>query len=147
MRAASIILARMVRRPTLLLLLALAALSPRIGAQSATPLDIHFIDVEGGQATLFVLPSGESMLVDTGFPGLNGRDPDRIAAAAKRAGLSRIDTLVVTHYHADHAGGVPALAARIPIGTVVDHGPTVESGDQPAALHNAYVGARATGRP
>jgi beta-lactamase superfamily II metal-dependent hydrolase len=146
MRVAAIILARMVRRPALLLVLALAALSPPMGAQSAKPLDIHFIDVEGGQATLFVLPSGESMLVDTGFPGLNGRDADRIAAAAKRAGLSRIDTLVVTHYHADHVGGVPALASRMPIGTFVDHGPTVESGDQPAALYNTYVDARAKGR-
>ena len=133
-------------RRALLLVVAFAAFAPPTAAQVVKPLDIHFIDVEGGQATLFVLPTGESMLVDTGFPGLNGRDADRIAAAAKRAGLSRIDTLVVTHYHSDHVGGVPALASRIPIGTFVDHGPTVESGDQPASLFNAYVDARAKGR-
>jgi competence protein ComEC len=127
-------------------LVTVALLSPRIGAQSAKPLDIHVIDVEGGQATLFVLPSGESLLVDTGYPGFNGRDADRIAAAATRAGLSRIDTLVVTHYHADHVGGVPALASRLPIGRFVDHGPTVEAGDQPASLYTAYVAARAKGQ-
>ena len=134
------------RRALLLLVVALAVASAPMRAQGGKPLEIHFIDVEGGQATLFVLPGGQSMLVDTGFPGLNGRDADRIAAAAKRAGLSRIDTVVVTHYHADHVGGVPALASRIPIGTFVDHGPTVESGEQPAALYAAYVDARAKGR-
>jgi beta-lactamase superfamily II metal-dependent hydrolase len=145
MHGAAIILARM-RKAPLLVMLALAVLSPRTEAQGGKPLDIHIIDVEGGQATLFVLPSGESLLVDTGFPGVNGRDADRIAAAAKRAGLSRIDTLVVTHYHSDHVGGVPALASRLPIGTFVDHGPTVETGDGPASLYSAYVDARAKGR-
>jgi beta-lactamase superfamily II metal-dependent hydrolase len=127
-------------------LLAVLLLTATLGAQAETPLEIRFIDVEGGQATLIVSPSGESLLVDTGYPGNNGRDADRIAAAAKQAGLSRIDYLVVTHYHADHVGGVPALAARIPIGTFVDHGPTVETGDQPAALYGAYLESRSKGR-
>jgi beta-lactamase superfamily II metal-dependent hydrolase len=117
-----------------------------LGAQAEKPLQIRFVDVEGGQATLIVSPSGESLLVDTGYPGLNGRDADRIAAAVKDAGLSQIDYLVVTHYHSDHVGGVPALAARVPIRTFVDHGPTVEQGDQPAALYNTYLEARAKGR-
>jgi len=131
------------RRTLPLLVLALVTVSPpRAGAQAVRPLEIHVIDVEGGQATLFVLPSGESLLVDTGFPGNNGRDADRIAAAAKRAGLSKIDTLVVTHYHADHVGGVPALAERLPIARFVDHGPTVEKGDAPTALFNGYVAIR-----
>jgi competence protein ComEC len=121
-------------------------LTATLGAQAEKPLEIRFIDVEGGQATLIVSPAGESMLVDTGYPGNNGRDADRIAAAARQAGLSRIDYLVVTHYHADHVGGVPALATRIPVGTFVDHGPTVEQGDQPAALYGAYLEARAKGR-
>src|SRR6266498_2600161 len=89
--------------------------------QVQKPLDIYFIDVEGGQATLFVSPSGESLLVDAGWPGFNGRDADRIAATARQAGVSRIDYLVVTHYHTDHVGGVPAIAAKLPIGTFVDH--------------------------
>src|SRR5215203_3111821 len=121
----------------LLLLFALLAVAPPAGvgagqapAQRQGLLDIHFIDVEGGQATLITSPSGESLLVDTGYVGFNDRDADRIAAAVKQAGLSRIDYLVVTHYHADHVGGVPALAARVPIRTFVDHGPTVEQGER-----------------
>ena len=129
----------------MLVLLMLLVAAP-LGAQAGKPLDIHVIDVEGGQATLIVPPSGESMLVDTGYVGFNGRDADRIAAVIKQAGLSRIDYLVVTHYHADHVGGVPALAARVPIRTFVDHGPTMEQGDQPAALYNAYLETRAKGR-
>ena len=104
----------------------------RAQAPAQKPLDIYFIDVEGGQATLLVAPSGESMLVDTGFPGYDGRDLARIESAAKQAGVSRIDYLVITHYHTDHVGNVPALAPRIPIRTFVDHGPTVETGNTAA---------------
>jgi competence protein ComEC len=120
--------------------------SVSVGSQAQKPLDINFIDVEGGQATLVVAPSGESLLVDTGWPGFDGRDADRIVATARKAGVSRIDYLVVTHYHADHVGGVPQLAARLPIGTFVDHGPTVEQGDAPAKLFASYAEARAKGR-
>ena len=115
-------------------------------AQTDPALNVVFIDVEGGQATLFVAPGGESMLVDAGYPGFGDRDADRIAAAAKQAGVSRIDYMVVTHYHRDHVGGVPALAARIPIRTFVDHGASVEKGEQPDALFNAYVAVRQKGR-
>ena len=86
------------------------------------------------------------MLIDAGYEGFNDRDADRIVAEAKRAGVSRIDYMVVTHYHRDHVGGVPALAARLPIRTFVDHGPTVETGEQPDALFGAYVKARQKGR-
>jgi len=134
------------RRVLLLLFAGWFTIAAPTGAQAVKPLQIHFIDVEGGQATLFVLPTGESMLVDTGFPGNGGRDADRIAAAASRAGVARIDTLVVTHYHADHVGGVPAIAERLPIGRFVDHGPTVETGDQPAALYRSYESVRAKGQ-
>jgi beta-lactamase superfamily II metal-dependent hydrolase len=136
-------------RAIFLLLVASAIAAPsaqRAPAQSRNALNIYFIDVEGGQATLLVSPSGESMLVDTGFPGFDGRDADRIAATAKQAGVSRIDYLVVTHYHTDHVGGVPALATRLPIRTFVDHGPSVEHGDQPDKLYNAYLNVRKDGR-
>jgi competence protein ComEC len=85
-------------------------------------LQVYLIDVEGGQATLFLTPAGQSLLIDTGWPGYNGRDADRIAAAAKQAGISKIDYVLITHYHRDHVGGVTQLAARIPIGAVIDHG-------------------------
>lgn len=104
----------------------------------AKSLEVYFVDVEGGQATLIVAPSGQSLLVDAGWPGFNGRDADRILAAAHEAGLERIDYLLVTHYHVDHVGGVPPLAAKIPIGTFVDHGASVESGDRAEALVAAY---------
>lgn len=103
-------------------LLAIVLAAP-IFAQSKDLL-IYFVDVEGGQSTLFVAPSGESVLVDTGWPG--DRDASRIAAAAKDAGLKQIDHLLITHFHVDHVGGVPDLAAKIPIRNFYDHGDTVE---------------------
>jgi len=107
-------------------------------ATAAQNLDIYFIDVEGGQATLIAAPSGESLLVDTGWPGFSGRDAERIVAAAHSANLKRIDYVLVTHYHMDHVGGVPHLAERIPIGTFIDHGPNAESGKEAAQLFTAY---------
>jgi competence protein ComEC len=95
---------------------------------SAKSLDVYFIDVEGGGATLFVTPSGGSVLIDTGNGGAAAmRDVDRIMAAVKAAGLARIDHLITTHWHGDHYGGMSELASRIPIGHFVDHGPSVES--------------------
>ena len=93
-------------------------------AQQGKALDVYFVDVEGGQATLFVSPSGQSMMVDTGFPG--PRDADRIAEVAKQAGVSAIDYQIITHYHADHVGGVTTLLTKLPIRTFVDHGPNME---------------------
>jgi beta-lactamase superfamily II metal-dependent hydrolase len=90
---------------------------------SARDLQIFFIDVEGGQATLIVTPEGESLLIDAGYGGNRGsRDPDRILAAAADAGIDRIDYLLVTHFHNDHVGGVPELASRIQVGTFIDYG-------------------------
>jgi competence protein ComEC len=117
-----------------ILLLAGAAALPAAGN-----LEIYFIDVEGGQATLFVSPSGESMLVDTGWAGFNRRDAGRIIAAAKMAGVKKLDYLVVTHYHADHAGGVPQLAEKLPIRHFVDHGPQTETTRDAQVLYNAYM--------
>lgn len=110
--------------------------------RAADTLDVYFIDVEGGQATLFVSPSGRSMLVDTGWPGHDGRDADRIVSVAKMAGVTRLDYVVITHFHADHVGGVPQLAERIPIGTFVDHGTSVETSPAAQELYKAYVQVR-----
>src|SRR5260221_5654242 len=79
-------------------------------AETPKPLVIYFVDGEGGQATLFVMPAGESVLIDTGWEGIVGRDRERIVAARKDAGLSQIDCVLITHYHTDHVGGVPQLA-------------------------------------
>jgi beta-lactamase superfamily II metal-dependent hydrolase len=98
-------------------------------ASPTKSLQIYFIDVEGGQATLFVTPSGQSLLIDTGWPGNNNRDADRIVAAAHDAGLSKIDFVLITHYHDDHVGGAPQLAASIPVGTFIDHGENRETTD------------------
>jgi competence protein ComEC len=113
-----------------------------VPAHAADVLDVYFIDVEGGQATLFVAPSGKSMLVDTGWPGFSGRDAERIATVAKAAYVTRVDYLVVTHYHRDHVGGVPELAERLPVGTYVDHGRSVETGKAADELFNAYARVR-----
>ncbi|MFN0108249.1 MAG: ComEC/Rec2 family competence protein [Blastocatellia bacterium] len=86
-------------------------------------LEIFYVDVEGGAATLIVTPAGESILVDTGWPGFEGRDAKRIEAGMKAAGITQIDHLIITHYHTDHYGGVPELAKRVKIGKFYDHGP------------------------
>ena len=107
-------------------------------ARPPKPLQIYSIDVEGGQATLIVTPSRQSVLVDTGWPDFDDRDADRIVAAAKRAGVKRLDYVVITHYHRDHVGGVEQLAAKIKIGAFVDHGPNQEDSDDTRANYAAY---------
>src|ERR1700754_5162639 len=91
-------------------------------------LRVYFIDVEGGQATLFVTPAEQSLLIDTGWGDNDGRDAERIAAAAKDAGLKKIDYVLITHYHDDHVGGVPQLLEKGPVGAFIDHGPNREEG-------------------
>ena len=120
-------------------------------SQSNGKLQIYFVDVEGGQATLFVTPDGHSLLIDTGWAGHNNRDADRIAAAAKRAGLDHLDYVLLTHYHGDHIGGVPQLVATVPVGTFIDHGPDREVAPVPGwqgtkANYDAYQAVLATGK-
>jgi len=104
---------------------------------AAKPLQIYVVDTEGGKATLYVSPTGQSALVDAGNPG--GRDTDRIMAVLADAGVTKLDYLVLTHYHVDHVGGVPELAKRIPIATFVDHGPSVEEREQVQGFQAAYA--------
>jgi competence protein ComEC len=130
----------------LLCALGLAAAPPG-SAQSSRELKVYFVDVEGGQATLFVTPAGESLLIDTGWDGNNGRDADRIVAAAKSAGVKKIDYVLITHFHEDHVGGLPQLVARIPVRTFIDHGENREIGDAPTLKGwQAYQQLLATGK-
>jgi beta-lactamase superfamily II metal-dependent hydrolase len=129
------------RRPfALLFALAVAQAFPAAQTHAGKTLEIYVVDVEGGNATLFVSPSGGSLLIDSGNAGAGAvRDAERIVAAAKDAGLTQIDHLITTHWHGDHYGGMAELAARIPIRHFIDHGPNA----QPAAatdefLHKTY---------
>lgn len=133
-------------RKTCLALIVVAAIASSAGlaAQGQRTLEIYFIDVEGGQATLFVSPTGESLLMDAGNPG--GRDAERILAAAKDAGVKQIDYLVVSHFHGDHIGGATEIAARLPIRNVVDYGSMVETSERGLALFNTYATMRGQAR-
>src|ERR1700683_1562730 len=91
---------------------------------ASNTLDAYTVDVEGGKCLLLVSPSGESLLIDVGWPALYGRpaSTDRILEAVKAAGLNRIDHLLISHFDIDHIGDVPALEAKFPIGHIYDHG-------------------------
>jgi competence protein ComEC len=116
-------------------------LSLTLNAADSKALKITFIDVEGGQATLLVSPSGESLLVDTGWPGFDDRDALRISDAVKSAGLKQIDHVVITHYHTDHVGGVPQLLKHVKVGEFIDHGPNTENDELAPEGYAAYLAA------
>ncbi|MDA1092917.1 MAG: MBL fold metallo-hydrolase [Acidobacteria bacterium] len=128
--------------------LTVALLSTSAAAQTDDALRIYLVDVEGGNATLFVTPEGQSLLIDTGNGGENAsRDVGRIMAAVEDAGLGHIDHLITTHWHGDHYGGMPELATRIPIRHFIDHGPSVEDNAGVAEfLDNIYPGLSQAGR-
>ena len=97
-------------------------------------LEVYWIDSEGGGSTLIVTPAGESVLIDSGNPG--GRDSGRIVAAAKAAGLTHIDHLIVTHFHLDHFGGAAEIAQALPIGMIHDKG--LPEGDPDGRTASAF---------
>ncbi len=129
---------------TLSALVALLFVASKLAqAQAKTPkhLLIYSIDVEGGQSTLLVAPTGASLLIDTGWPNHGGRDIDRIQAVMKDAGITRLDHVFITHYHTDHVGGLPELVKRIPVGEFLDHGPNREDSDITRHDFAAYLQA------
>ncbi|HEY4380734.1 MAG TPA: MBL fold metallo-hydrolase [Acidobacteriaceae bacterium] len=123
---------------------------PTGGRQVNHDLQVYFVDVEGGQSTLFVAPDGENLLVDTGSAGITARDATRIAAMCKQAGVAKIDNLLITHYHSDHVGGLPQLVTMVPVGRFIDHGinresESVQGGASTVAGWNAYQKVLADG--
>ena len=101
-------------------------------------LRVFAVDVEGGQATLFVTPAGQSLLIDTGYPDNDGRDVNRIAAVVKEAGLQKVDYVLITHYHTDHVGGVAQLLDKVQVGAFIDHGPNREDDATTQRMYVAY---------
>ncbi|MGH9589553.1 MAG: ComEC/Rec2 family competence protein [Terracidiphilus sp.] len=124
-----------------LLTLAAPAMLRAAHRDRAEHLLIYSIDVEGGQSTLLVGPGGDTLLVDTGWSGHNGRDAERIQAAMRDAGVTRIDHLLITHYHVDHVGGVPNLVSRVQVGEFLDHGPNREDSNSTRIGYANYRGA------
>ncbi|WP_216323999.1 ComEC/Rec2 family competence protein [Sphingomonas quercus] len=145
----------------------LASTTAPAAAPAGAPLRIIPVDVDGGTAVLYVTPQGHSLLIDAGWPsGMGGRatpgsppppsSAERIVKAAKEAGLSRIDYLLVTHYHVDHVGGVPDLIGMFPVDNIIDHGPNREGASPdlnerqlsyaPATIYPKYLAAIA-GKP
>jgi len=119
--------------PAAFLLLAFSLALP-----GAKTLDMYVVDTEGGKALLLVSPSGQSMLLDTGFPGNNDRDTNRIVEAANAAGVKKLDVLVTTHYDGDHVANTPSVVAKIPVATFVDHGPAAVDDARTTAAVKAY---------
>jgi competence protein ComEC len=127
-------------------LLFLVSLTPLVVFSApAKTLDFYTIDVEGGKSVLVVSPTGESMLLDAGWPAAGNRaaSTERIVAALKGAGLKQLDYLVISHFDVDHIGDVPALAAQFPIRHIMDHGqpPRPPSGSDRERF-NAYEEVR-----
>src|SRR5918999_4614240 len=116
------------RALSLLIVLAVCALPSHSSAQAGKSLDIYFIDTEGGQATLYISPAGQSLLVDAGNAG--ERDLNSILEVLKTAGVKQLDHFWLTHYHGDHYGSLLDIAKQIPIKHLYDHGPSVE-GERP----------------
>ena len=109
----------------------------------AKDLKIFFIDVEGGQCTLIITPKGESLLIDTGWPGYDSRDAERIAAVAKKNKIKKIDWLLITHFHTDHLGGITTLMDRLPVVHLLSHGKNIETGKGADQMTKVYEEAKA----
>jgi competence protein ComEC len=120
------------------LLAALCGLSFATVLPAAKTLDMWLIDTEGGKSLLILSPSGQSMLIDTGFPGYNDRDTTRILEACQAAGVKKIDILLTTHYDMDHVNNTPSLVSKMPVGLFIDHGAATATDRNTTAAVKAY---------
>jgi competence protein ComEC len=120
------------------LLLLLCCLASGATLPASRTLEMWVIDTEGGKALLLVSPTRQSMLIDTGFPGNDDRDTNRILEACRLAGVTKLDVLLTTHYDLDHVSNTPSLVAKIPVGLFVDHGPPVVTDSRTLAAVKAY---------
>ena len=112
-----------------------------VDARTTDTLDIYWIDVEGGSATLIVTPQKQSILMDAGWGTPDGRDALRVEAAMRDANIDHIDYFIASHFHTDHTGGLPALAERVEIDHFIDHGDSVEQDlDNSRQAFAAYLG-------
>jgi competence protein ComEC len=127
----------------LVLLVTVSSLPGHRATGAGNSLSIYFIDVEGGASTLIVTPAGESILIDAGWPENDSRDAKRIQRAMQKAGVTQIDHMIMTHYHVDHYGGIPNLAALVPIRHFYDHGPRTSLDEDPnfPRMYAAYQAA------
>ena len=123
---------------SLLSILFCAALFVSSSVAAEKSLQIFFVDVEGGQSTLFVTPSGQSLLIDTGWGYKGFRDALRIDKAVKLAKIKKIDYVLITHFHADHVGGVPQLVQKVTVEHFVDHGVNREESKATKTLYEEY---------
>ncbi|HEY1801058.1 MAG TPA: MBL fold metallo-hydrolase [Terriglobales bacterium] len=117
----------------------LLLLVPLAKAKSSKSMHIYSIDVEGGQSTLIVSPSGQTLLIDAGWPGKIGAD--RVLALTKQLGIKKLNYVLITHFHHDHVGGIPDLVKQIKVGTFIDHGQNREDSDITRKDYAAYEGA------
>jgi competence protein ComEC len=123
------------------------AVSTVLAGPADKRLDLYWIDVEGGAATLLLTPAGETVLIDTGNPGR--RDPDRIVKTVSEvAGMKQIDHLIITHYHGDHFGGALTLVEQLPVMNLYDNGQFEGMPDNPGkAYFELKVGRRHVVKP
>lgn len=89
---------------------ALLARSPRPG--------FLVLDVRHGLASILVTDDGKTVVYDCGAYGGRDPTPDVVAPALWERGVRRVDLLVLSHPHADHASGLASLLARFDVGAV-----------------------------
>lgn len=109
----------------------LVALLAASALPAASNLNLYAIDTEGGKALLIVSPSGQTLLIDAGYPTPDDRDTNRIVSLAQSLGIKSFDYIMPTHYDTDHAGNIPRVDARIPAKAFVDHGELIATAGDP----------------